>query len=154
LTAQQKVISSSEDFVKHVFSTHVSFAFQFNQQIQPNAAVVIPSSTPGQDTVVLMLLPESPIDGTMEMQFRFAIQPPGSYSHIHNLLIYSWGEPPDNLKGGTLFVSMFPDKADTDKFTTLDFHDGRAFVDGQPLPKFGQPDPDFKGAWPPTPKKN
>ena len=144
LAAQQKVISSSEDFVKQVFSTHATYIFAFKDYIQPNA-VVLPAPKGGKNTVVLMLVPESPIDGTLQLQYKIFVQPPGSYSHIHNLILFFWGDPPDNLKTDTLAVSFFPDKSDKETIKALTVRDGRVYADDQPMPKFGQPDPDFKG---------
>lgn len=40
LVAQQKVLSNSEDFVKQVFSTHVTYLFSFKNFVQPNAVVL------------------------------------------------------------------------------------------------------------------
>ena len=90
LAAQQKVISSSEDFVKHVFSTHVTYMFAFKEFVQPNA-IVIPATKSGQNSTVMMLVPDTPIDGTLQLQYKIFAQPPGSYFHIHNLILFFWG---------------------------------------------------------------
>lgn len=137
-------MSSSEDFVKHVFSSHATYSFAFKDYIQPNA-IIIPAPQGVKNSVVLMLVPDTPIDGTLQLQYRVALQPPGSYIHIHNLIIFFWGDPPENLKAEPLTVSFFPDKSDRDTIKTLTFHDGRAFADDQPMPKFGQRDPEWKG---------
>jgi len=144
LAAQQKVLSNSEEFVKQVFSTHVTYMFAFKDFVQPNA-VVIPAPQGTKNTVVLMLVPNSPIDGTLQLQYRVALQPPGSYFHIHNLILFFWGDPAENLKTDMLSVSFFPDTSDKETIRTLTVRDGRVYADDQPLPKFGQPDPDWKG---------
>jgi hypothetical protein len=144
LAAQQKVISSSEEFVKHVFSTHATYLFGFNTFIQPNV-VVIPAPKGVKNSTVLMLVPDTPIDGTMQLQWGVFAQPPGSYTHVHNLILFFWGDPPEELKNNTLAVSFFPDKSDKETIKTLTVRDGRVYADDQPLPKFGQPDPDWKG---------
>jgi hypothetical protein len=143
LAAQQKVISSSEEFVKHVFSTHITYMFAFTIY-NPNV-VVIPAPQGAKNSIVYMLVPDTPIDGTMQLQWGVFVQPPGSYIHIHNLILFFWGDPPEELKNNTLAVSFFPDKSDKETIKALTVRDGRVYADDQPLPKFGQPDPDFRG---------
>lgn len=145
LADQQKVISNSEDFVKHVFSSHVNYYFDFTEFIQPNHSIVIPSTGNGKSTVVFMLVPDSPIDGTLQLQQRVAVQPVGSFLHIHNLILFFWGDPAAGLRTQPLSVSYFPDKSDKDLIKSLTFRDGRGYADDQPFPKFGQTDPDWKG---------
>jgi hypothetical protein len=144
LAAQQTVISNSEDFVKHVFSTHATYLFGFNTFIQPNV-VVIPAPKGVKNSTVLMLVPDTPIDGTMQLQWGVYVQPPGSYVHVHNLIIFYWGDPPEELKNNTLAVSFFPDKSDKETIKALTVRDGRVYADDQPMPKFGQPDAEWKG---------
>jgi hypothetical protein len=139
LAAQQKVISSSEEFVKQVFSTHMTSYFAFNDLVQQTVIVVPPpQGATNANTVVLMLLPNSPIDGTLQLQFKVALEPPGSYFHLHNLILFFWGDPPEVLKTGMLAVSYFPDKSDKEIINALTIRDGRVYADDQPMPKFGQ----------------
>jgi hypothetical protein len=150
LAAQQKVISSSEDFVKQVFSTHKTLYFSFNSFVQPNHSIVIQMGE--RMSVVFMLLPETPIDGTLQLQYKTALQPAESYLHFHNLIMFFWGDSIEVLKAQPLAVSFFPDKGDKDLIKSLDVRDGRVYADDQPFPKYGQPDPDFKGnKWMVTP---
>ena len=144
LAAQQKVISSSEDFVKHVFGTHATYMFAFKDFVQPNA-VVFPSASGAKGAMVLMLVPDTPIDGTLQLQYKIYVQPTFSYFHIHNLIFFSWGDPADNLKLEPMVGSYFPDKSDKETIKALTVRDGRVYADDQPLPKFGQADPDWKG---------
>jgi hypothetical protein len=144
LAAQQKVISSSEDFVKHVFSMHATYMFSISEFVQANA-IVIPAPQGVKNSTVYMLVPDTPVDGTLQLQWGVYAQPPNSYLHIHNLIIFFWGENPNNLKANALAVSFFADKSDRETIKTLSFRDGRAYADDQPLPKFFQPDPEFKG---------
>ncbi len=144
LATQQKVISSSEDFVKQVFSTHATYMFSFSDFMQPNA-IVLPATGNAKNTVVFMLVPETPIEGTLQLQYKVYTQPFSSFLHIHNLIIFFWGDPAANLKTDFLSVSLFPDKSDKEKIKTLTLRDGRVYADDQPFPKFGQPDPDWNG---------
>jgi hypothetical protein len=144
IQAQQKVIASSENFVKEVFSSHVVEIFHVGQPPDDRYAIVPPA--PGGDkTTVFLLLNTSPVSGTLQLQFHIFAQPPNSYFSIHNLIVYFWGQSLDALKQQQLSVSYFPDKSDKDIIQSLSIRDGRAFADGEPLPKFNQPDPDFKG---------
>jgi hypothetical protein len=153
IQAQQKALSSSEAFVKSVFGSHVIqyFSFKLNAGTArtidlKNRYAVIPPTTPqAKNTVVLMLVDATPIEGTLQLQQRVAVQPPNSFFNVHNLVIFFWGDAPSGLEQQPLSVSYFPDKSDTDIIHSLSEHDGRVFADDQPLPKFGETDPDFKG---------
>jgi hypothetical protein len=147
------VISSSEEFVKQVFSTHITYMFAFENFVQPNA-VVIPAPQGVKNSIVMMLVPDSPIQGTLQLQYKIFVQPAGSYFQIRNLIIFFWGDPPQNLKTDGLAVSFFPDKSDKETIKALAVRDGRVYADDQPFPKFGQPDPDWKGTkWMPLPQQ-
>ena len=100
---------------------------------------------PGSNTTVLMLLSSSPIANTLQLQQRVAVQPAGSYLTIHNLIIFFWGDAPSVLESPPLSASYFPATSDKEIIQSLSLREGRVFADDQPLPKFGQPDPDFKG---------
>jgi hypothetical protein len=153
IQAQQKTLSSSQEFVKSVFSSHVTqyFTFKLNAGTAHTVdsasryAVVPPTTGASKNTVVLMLLDATPIVGTLQLQQRIYVQPPGSFLNIHNLVIFFWGDPASSLESQPLSVSYFPDKSDTDTIHSLSEHDGRMFADDQPLPKFNEADPDFKG---------
>lgn len=152
IQAQQKVIASSEDFVKSVFGSHVTqFVFikltSASHTIDPRGryAVISPSTKENKLTTVLLILDTTPIQGTLQLQQQVAVQPPGSYFNFQNLVVFLWGDPPSALEQKPLIVSYFPDKSDKDLIHGLSEHDGRIFADDQPLPKFNEPDPDFKG---------
>jgi hypothetical protein len=149
--AQQKVISSSENFVKQVFSSHVQQIFTVS--LTPNSRyVVVPPPKNGNMTVVFLLLQSSPIQGTIQLQWHVFAQQPDTYFNIHNLFVFFWGESPENLIQHPITVSYFPDNSDKDVIHSLSEHDGRVFADEEPLPKFNQPDADFKGnKWLPMP---
>jgi hypothetical protein len=144
IQAQQKVISSSEDFVKSVFSAHVFEIFQIGQP-PVNRYAMIPPPPGAKLTTVFLLLRSVPISETVQVQYYVFSQPPNSYFAIKNLVIFLWNDPPDSLKTQQLSVSYFPDSSDKDIIQSLSEHDGRVFADDQPLPKFNQVDPDFKG---------
>jgi len=146
IQAQQKVISSSEDFVKSVFSSHTVDFFWVGQGPDKRYAV-LPPPAGGKQTAVFLLLRSTPIPETLQLQFHIFTQPQNSYFRVaHNLVIFFWADPPDNLKQQQLSVAYFPDSGDKELIQSLEMHDGRVFADGEPLPKFNQPDPDFKGS--------
>jgi hypothetical protein len=159
IQAQQRVLSSSEEFVKSVFSSHAVEIFNIGQPPKDRYVVIPPVTKENKNTVVLLLLNAAPIQGTLQLQYHIFVQPPNSYFNIHNLVFFFWGDPAENLQQKPLSISYFPDKSDKEIIHSLSERDGRAFADDQPLPKFGQPDPDFKGnKWmplspsPPTPQ--
>jgi hypothetical protein len=142
---QQKVISSSEDFVKSVFASHRVEIFLINQAPN-NRYVVLPPTTTNANTVVYLLLAETPISNTIQLQYHVFAQQPNTYFQVvHNLLIFFWGEPPGNLMNKQLSVSYFPDRTDKDLIHSLSLRDGRCYADEEPLLKFNQSDTEFKG---------
>jgi hypothetical protein len=142
---QQKVLSSKEDLAKQIFSSHQSDIFPTDQFETPRF-VVVPAPNGKGTTVVYMLIKNVPINGTLQVQARVFAQPPGSYLNIANLVIFFWGDPADSLhQNSPLSVSYFADINDKDLIQTLSLRDGRVYADDQPLPKFSQADPDFKG---------
>lgn len=145
IRAQQKALSSSEDFVKGVFSSHITDFFSLEDPpVGPRYATIAPPKG-GNRSIVLLLLSSAPIAQTLQLQYRVFSQPANSYSSVHNLVIFAWGEALENLKNQQLSASYFPDKSDKEIIHNLSQRDGRVFADGEPLPKFNQPDPDFKG---------
>ena len=145
IQAQQKVISSSEDFVKDVFSSHITDIFGIGDLSAGPRYATIEASKGGSRSVVFLLLSAAPVQQTLQLQFRVFSQPPGSYVSLHNIVIFFWGDPLDNLKNQQLSASYFPDKSDKELIHSLIQRDGRVYADGEPLPKYNQPDPDFKG---------
>lgn len=144
LQQQQKLLSSSQTFAKQVFSSHRTEYFDFSPVSHTTA--IIPPPPGGNRTVVLKLLGNTPIPNTLQLQYHVFAQPPDSFIVVaHNLVIFFWSDPPDNLKQRPLTASYFPDTDDKDLIQSLTEHDGRWWADDQPLPKFNQPDLDFPG---------
>ncbi|MCU1320374.1 MAG: hypothetical protein JWM43_23 [Acidobacteriaceae bacterium] len=138
---QKKILSSSLEFAKKVFSSRVTTIFGFptasNSAISAgNSYVVVPpkDGKPGS-SMVYMLLSNAPIDQTVELKYRFFVQPRNSYSHVQNILIFRWDDPAENLKLQPLEVTYFPDTDVKELVQALSFHDGRVFADDQPMPK-------------------
>jgi hypothetical protein len=96
--------------------------------------------------VVFLVLGSAPVVQTLQLEFGLFSEPQNSYVTTHNLLVVFWGPGSlDGLKGGQLRASYFPDNSDKEIIHSLIVREGRVFADGEPLPKFNQPDPDFKG---------
>ena len=64
---------------------------------------------------------------------------------IHNLVIFNWGDPADNLKAHQLSASYFPDDSDKDVIKALSEREGRVYADGEPLFRLGETDAGFTG---------
>lgn len=146
--AERKELSSTENFAKSIFSSHQTEYFLFEEFEQPRAVVILPSKPEMKMTTIYMLLAQTPIDNTLQLQFGLFAQPPNSYFKLtHNLIAFLWGSPSTQLQqqGTMLSVAYFPDPDDSEKISKLSVHDGRVWADDQPLPKLSQPDPDFKG---------
>ena len=151
---QQKVFSSSEEFVKQVFSSHTFDIYNVGRE-PATRLVTVPAAPPNNNSIVAFLLSNSPVPQTLQLQYRVYAQPPNSFFTIHNIVIFFWGEPLSNLKDQQLSASYFPDKSDTEIIKVLKVENGRIFADGEPLPMFNQPDPTFKGnKWMNAPDKN
>jgi len=147
--AQKKLLSNSQDFVKNIFSTHradVFFAVPQHQGVPPGRYAIVPPPNGSGNTIVLLLLTATPISNTLQLQYHVFAQQPNTYVVVaHNLVIFYWGEPAANLEGKQLSASYFADLSDKEIIHSLSEHDGRWFADDEPLPKFGQPDPDWRG---------
>ena len=132
IQAQQKVLSSSEEFVKSVFSSHVVETFNIGQPPEGRYAVVPPPTKEIKRTVVWLLLDAAPIQGTLQLQFHISVQPRDSYVRIaHNLIVFFWGDPAERLQTRPLNVSYFPDKSDKEIIHSLSERDGRVFADNE-----------------------
>ena len=155
--AQKKLLSNSQDFVKSIFATHRFDVFvglpQHQGAPQGRYAIIPPSNGAAGTTVVLLLLSATPIPNTLQLQYHVFAQQPTTYFMIaHNLVIFFWGDPVTALENKQLSASYFADLSDTEIIHSLSEHDGRWFADDQPLQKYGQPDPDWKGnKWMPLP---
>lgn len=147
--AQKKLLSNSQDFVKSIFATHRTDIFFGLPQLRgapTGRYAIVPPSNGSGNTIVLLLLSATPIPGTLQLQYHVFAQQPNTYGVLaHNLVIYFWGEAAANLEGKQLTASYFADLSDKEIIHSLSEHDGRWFADDEPLPKFGQPDPDWKG---------
>lgn len=156
---QKKILSSSQEFAKQVFSTHTFDSIDFSDSSSGRSVVISlpppvtpppPPTGPGvhrtTKAVAYFLLHSTPINGTLDMQMDLVRQPPGSYLPVvHNLVIFLWGDAPAAIKLSPFTVSYFPDTGDKELIHSLTEKDGRVYADGEPLPKFGEMDPDFKG---------
>ncbi len=155
--AQKQLLSNSQEFLRSIFGTHRSDIFlglPKHQGVPPGRYVILPPVNGQGNTAVLLLLTATPIPNTIQLQYHVFAQQPNTFFVIaHNLVIFFWGETPANLEGKQISVSYFADLSDRETIQLLSEHDGRWFADDQPLPKFGQPDPDWKGnKWsPPSP---
>lgn len=143
LTRQRQVLSSSQDLAKNIFSSHQVEFFQPEQTPLEHFKVL--PRIKGNGATVYFLLNKVPIAQTLQLQFHIFSQPNNSYVTIHNLVIFSWGDPADALKSHQLSASYFPDPADSDMIKVLSEKDGRVYADGEPLFRFGEPDPSFHG---------
>ena len=146
LDAQRKVLSSTEEFTKHVFSTHAIAMFKFPTAVQSNV-IVVPTPIDGDNiAMVVALLPNTPIEGTLQVQFGPLVQPPYLYTHIHNLVLFKSNANAEVLKTLQMVVTYFPDTSDKTILNLLTIKDGQIFADGKPLSQFGElSNPDF--AW-------
>jgi hypothetical protein len=146
---QKKVLASSQEFAKQIFQSYETEYFQ-GPQTPADRIRVLPRKQ-GNGATVYLLLSDSPILQTTQLQWKVFAQPRNSYFTLHNLLIFAWGDPAQNLNDGQLSVAYFPDKSDKELIKSLSDRDGRAFADGEPLPRMNEPDTEFKGnKWMPT----
>ena len=147
--AQKKLLSNSQDFVKSIFATHradVFFGLPNHQGAPAGRYAILPSPGAPAPTVVFMLLSATPIKETLLVQYQVFAQQPNTYFVLaHNLVIFYFGDPVEALPGKQISVSYFADMSDYELIKSLSEHDGRWFADDQPLMKYGQPDPDWKG---------
>jgi hypothetical protein len=151
---QQRVITSSADFAKQIFSSHRQGFFDHDKAdkhsfaiipVENNQAPIDPSRPPAD--ALYILLPEAVVGGTMQIQFNQTVAAPNSFVVFHNLLIAFLDKNAEGLLlQKVVSISYFPDPEDLNLIRKLDVKDGRVFGDDEALPKFGQMDPDFKGS--------
>ena len=140
---QQAVLSSSQDLAKQIFSSHRQIVADLDQA--PKAAFAeIP--LPDHHLIALyLILPDTPIAGTIQVQFNQTVAAPNSMLFTHNLLILFIQQTAEQeLLGKPVAISYFPDLTEHDLVHALKVEDGRVFADSEPLPKIGQADLDFK----------
>ena len=143
LTKQQKVLSSSEEFAKQLFSSHQAEFFQPGRTPQERCRI-LPRKN-GNGATVYLVLSKVPIAQTLQLQYHVFSQPKNSYICISNLVVFSWGDPADNLNAHELTASYFPDNSTRNAITALSEKEGRVYADGEPLFRFGEVDPGFAG---------
>jgi hypothetical protein len=151
---QQRVITSSADFAKQIFSSHRQGFFEHDKAdkysfailpVENNLAPIDPSKPPTD--ALYVLLPEAVVGGTVQMQFNQIVAAPNSFFVFHNLIIAFLDKNAENiLLQKPVSIGYFPDPEDLNLIRKLEVKDGRVFGDDEALPKFGQIDPDFKGS--------
>lgn len=143
LAKQQRILSSTPDFVKSIFGSHQLEIFQLDKTLG-NRFQVLPRQK-AQGATVYILLKKTPIPQTLQLQYHVFSQPPNSYFNIHNLVVFSWGDPADRLRANQLSVSYFPDEGDKELIGVLSAKNGRVYADSEPFFRIGEPDPEFTG---------
>jgi hypothetical protein len=150
---QQRVITSSADFAKQIFSSHRQVLFERATANKKGFAIIPidppnpPDPTKPPAEALYVLLPEAPVPGTVQIQFNQTVAAPASYAVFHNLLAMALEKgAEDSLLGKNVSFSYFPDPDDVNLIHELDVKDGRVLADNEALPKFGQLDLDFKGS--------
>ncbi len=146
---QQRVLTSSADFVKKIFASHMQFLFN-KKTADPATFAILPTAKikdVPDSVAVYFLLPSTPIAGTVEVQFNQIPAAPGSFFTFHNLLVtFIQPQAQDELLGKPVSVNFFPDPDDKEQMHSLTIKDGRVYADGEALIKFGTMDDSFKGS--------
>jgi hypothetical protein len=131
IVEQQKKLASTNELVKSIFSKGTTE--YFDTKANNSRTVIVPA---GAGAAVYILLKDTPIVQTLEIKWRVASQPRGSYFPVKdNAIVFVWGEPLDNLKQNPLEVTYIPDPtATTESFKMLSLTDGHVFADTFRLP--------------------
>ena len=141
IDTQRKALGSSQEFAKQIFQSYATEYFLSTQT--PADRMRVPPRKQGQGATVYLLLKETPIPQTTQLQWRTAAQPRNSYVNVHNLVMFNWADPATSFSTEQLSVAYFPDKSDQQLIKSLSERDARVYADGEPLVRFGEPDPDF-----------
>jgi hypothetical protein len=129
IAVQQKKLASTDELVKTLFSKGTTEFFPTTAN-GPNV-VLAPHA---RGAMVFMLLKSAPIYQTIELKWHVFSQPHGSYGLLNNVLIFSWGDPADNLKQHPLEVTYVPDPTSKDPaFKGLSVKDSAVFADDKKL---------------------
>jgi hypothetical protein len=125
IAEQQEKLASTDELVKALFSKGITEYFTMTGNTKN---VVILAHKNG--ATVFMLLKSPPIYQTLELKWRVASQPRGSYFINNNVVIFIWGDPAENLKQYPLEVTYVPDPTSkTGAFKALSIKDKGVFAD-------------------------
>jgi hypothetical protein len=121
---QQKKLASTDQLVKTLFSKGTTELF--STAVNGSNVVIAPRPN---GALVFMLLKSAPIYQTIEVKWHVFSQPRGSYGVSNNVLIFSWGDPADNLKQHALEVTYVPDPTSKDPaFKALSVKDNASLL--------------------------
>lgn len=137
---QQAIITSSEDFAKKIFSSHKSLRFDLKTLDKSQyATIAYGKDASGVDVeFFFLLLPNSPVSETLQVQFNQTVPASGSFFNVHNLLgCFIQKQSEGELLGKPVSVSYFPDTSDKNLMHTLTTKDGQLFSDGVLIPLAG-----------------
>jgi hypothetical protein len=127
---EQKRVESTGDLVKTLYSNLKTQNFQ-PTVTGDSRSIVAPLPTQ-KGGIVFMLLADTPIPQTLLLQFHVYLQPRGSYQISKNLVIFTWGDPVDNLKQHPIEATYIPDPtAKSEPFKALRREGNAIFADGQ-----------------------
>jgi len=143
---QQKTLSSTQNFVKEIFSSYQNEIVDFSKANGKVAKVPEPGNLPSIATVYL-LLDHAPIMATLHAQAASWVLSKDCCKQIaHNLISMQFGPYPFNVDGGQVSIEYYPDLSDKEHIKGLTVRDRRVWADGQPLMNVGNPeDPGFPG---------
>ncbi|MGC9994617.1 MAG: hypothetical protein ABSE79_04795 [Terriglobia bacterium] len=130
ISEQQRKLTRTDELVKAMYSSRTTEYFE----TQSNASnVVIAALKNG--AFVFMLLKSVPIPESVEVKWRVYSQPRGAYRVVKgNVLLFIWGESPDNLKQYPLEISYVPDPTPTlPSFKSLSIKNGALYGDDTKL---------------------
>ncbi len=128
IAAQQAKLTSTSELVTAMFSKGETETFMTTLG---NTSRYVVNPGPGNSAAwVFMLLKNAPIYQTVQLGFHVFIQPKSSYLPQGNVLVFSWGESPQNLKQWPLEVSYVPDPTYHGPiYSMLTLKDGHVYAD-------------------------
>jgi F0F1-type ATP synthase membrane subunit b/b' len=126
IAEQQRKLASTNELVKSLFSKGKTE--YFDTKTKSAKLVTIPAS---KNTLVLLLLAQTPIRETLDFKWHVFSQPKNSYGVLRgNLVYFNWGDPLESLGQHPLEVTYVPDTTDTTTiFKSLSVKDNAVYAD-------------------------
>jgi hypothetical protein len=132
IEVQQKKLTNTNELVNAMFSQGKTETFYTLRRSTPGIAL---RAYPDPNLVqVFLALKSAPILQTVQVQWWVAVQPRYSYSVVHNIVIFNWGETLNNLDNHPIEVSYVPDPTyKGDVYSNLFVKDGHLIADGKQI---------------------
>ncbi len=129
LKTTQKEIKETRDQLKAFYEAGKTYSYS---RLNKNPKYMAISHEENKHSVYI-LLEDTPIWQTIQIQWHVAVQPKASYKVNNNLIMFRWGDSLNKLKSKALSVTYVADPFKKTKYESLSKKEERIFADNIPL---------------------